>query len=221
MEEQKEKIIRTLATMLDYLGLEATLRIEEKNNKLAVKIASEEAGRIIGRKGQTLDSLQRLINLMMYKGDDDCPHIVLDIDGYGARPARGEGEESSAEGRGDDRRERRDRGGRGRDRGDRGDRGGRGGDRGERGGDRGDRGGDRERGERGEHSGMTKEQLEQQALDAAKEVKKWGDAVILPKMNAHDRRIIHVTLKDDTEVETASEGDGALKKVVISLKKSE
>ena len=57
LQEQKEKIIKTLATMFDYLGLNATLRIEEKGNRLAVKITSDDAGRIIGRKGQALESL--------------------------------------------------------------------------------------------------------------------------------------------------------------------
>ena len=54
-EEQQEKIVKTLATMFDYLGLTGTFRVEEKGTKIAVKIASEDAGRIIGRKGQTLD----------------------------------------------------------------------------------------------------------------------------------------------------------------------
>ena len=67
----------------------------------------------------------------------------------------------------------------------------------------------------------TKDQLEQQALDAAKEVKRWGEPVTLPEMNAHDRRIIHVTLKDDPELTTESMGEGAMKKVVISLKKED
>lgn len=40
-------------------------------------------------------------------------------------------------------------------------------------------------------------------------------------MNAHDRRIIHVTLKDDPELTTESMGEGAMKKVVISLKKED
>ena len=43
----------------------------------------------------------------------------------------------------------------------------------------------------------------------------------MPAMNAHDRRIIHVTLQDDPEIMTESEGDGAIKKVVISLRKEE
>ena len=59
--------------------------------------------------------------------------------------------------------------------------------------------------------------LEKQAKDAAKEVKRWGEPVKLPEMNAHDRRIIHITLKDDPEVTTESIGEGAMKKVVIAL----
>jgi len=45
--------------------------------------------------------------------------------------------------------------------------------------------------------------------------------VTLPEMNAHDRRIIHVTLKDDPELTTESIGERVVKKVVISLRKEE
>ena len=227
-EEQKSKIVKALTTMFDYLGLAAALRVEEKGGRIAVKISSEDAGRIIGRKGQTLESLQLLLNRIMFKDDEECPHIMLDIDGYakgerGTRPAE-------FEERGGEREERRDRGDR-EDREDRGEREYRE-DRGEREyrGDREDRGErrpPRERRERrsseDDHSERfsTTEQLEQQALDAAKEVKRWGEAVTLPEMNAHDRRIIHVTLKDDAELTTESLGEGGMKKVVISLRKED
>lgn len=215
-EEQKSKIVKILTTMFDYLGLAAALRVEEKGGRIAVKISSEDAGRIIGRKGQTLESLQLLLNRIMFKDDEECPHIMLDIDGYakgerGTRPAE-------FEDRGGEREERRDRG----DREDRGEREYRG-DRE----DRGERRPPRERRERrssdDDHSERlsTTEQLEQQALDAAKEVKRWGEPVTLPEMNAHDRRIIHVTLKDDAELTTESLGEGAMKKVVISLRKED
>ena len=187
LQEQKEKIVKTLATMFDYLGLNASLRIEEKGNRLAVKITSDDAGRIIGRKGQALESLQLLLNRIMFKDNEDCPHILLDIDGY----ARGEREA-------------------------RGPRGNEGGENGE------ERRPQRERRERRRYNDgperASTAQLEQQALDAAKEVKRWGDPVKLPEMNAHDRRIIHVTLQNDPEITTESEGEGAFKKVVISLK---
>ena len=190
LQEQKEKIIKTLATMFDYLGLNATLRIEEKGNRLAVKITSDDAGRIFGRKGQALESLQLLLNRIMFKDNEDCPHILLDIDGYakGEREARAPRENEEENGEQQPRRQPRER----RER--------------------------RRYNDGGERNSTA--QLEQQALDAAKEVKRWGDPVKLPEMNAHDRRIIHVTLQNDPEITTESEGEGAFKKVVISLKNS-
>ena len=80
---------------------------------------------------------------------------------------------------------------------------------------------EREEREDGGQRLSNREQLERQALDAAKEVKRWGDPIKLPEMNAHDRRIIHLALKDDPEVMTESEGEGAVRQVVISLKKQD
>jgi spoIIIJ-associated protein len=186
-EQQKEQLIRTLATMFDYLGLNGTFRVEMRDDRISVKIASDDAGRVIGRKGQTLESLQLLANRIMFKTDNEFPHVMLDIDGY----ARGERE--SRDGDEDDEPRRSPRGDSA-----------------------------RRQSRRGEDGPRTsREQLEQQARDAAKEVKRWGEPVKLPEMNAHDRRIIHLALQDDPEITTESEGEGNFKKVVVSLKKAE
>lgn len=182
--EQSDKVVRTLATMLDYLSLNGTPKVSEHNGKLAVKISSDDAGRIIGRRGQTLESLQLLLNRIMFKTDDTFPHIMLDIDGY----SNGERDRRSGRNR--------------------------------------DNGGNQERSERrgrnrNSESGMSEEQLEQQAIDAAKEVKRWGEPIKLPEMNAHDRRIVHLALQNDPDVTTESEGEGAMKKVVVLLRKKE
>ena len=179
-EELALKARNTLGTMLDYLGLNAELKAEVNENNLALKIKSTEPGRIIGRKGQTLDSLQLLLNRIMFKGEEDCPRISIDIDGYAENGSKSE-------------RPRRERS------------------------ERAERSERRQRRER--RSGASEEQLIEQAKDAAKEVKKWGEPVTLPKMNAHDRRIIHITLENDPEIITESEGEGNLKKVVVSLRK--
>ena len=50
-DEYKSQITRVLTTMFDYLSLEGTFTVEERGQKIGVKIASEDAGRIIGRKG--------------------------------------------------------------------------------------------------------------------------------------------------------------------------
>ena len=81
-DEYKSQITRILTTMFDYLSLEGTFTVEERGQKIGVKIASEDAGRIIGRKGQTLDSLQLILNRILFKQDENCPHVMLDIDGY-------------------------------------------------------------------------------------------------------------------------------------------
>jgi spoIIIJ-associated protein len=180
MNEQMAKAEKTLAIMLDYLGLEAALKTEEKTeDKISIIVSSDDAGRIIGRKGQALESLQLLLNRMMHKADNTFPRIYIDIDGYSKKGGR------------DDRRGDRD----------------------------GDRRGDR-RGPRREEksSPEDEERLIKQALDAAKEVKRWGESVALPPMNSHDRRIIHVALREHEGIETESEGDGNMKRVIISLK---
>jgi len=61
--------------------------------------------------------------------------------------------------------------------------------------------------------------LRQQAIDTAKEVRRWGESVTLPPMNSHDRRIIHITLEEESDIHTESIGEGSLKSVVVSLKK--
>lgn len=180
-DEMIEKSSKTLSTMLDFLGLEGTVKTEKRPSKINLLISSEDAGRIIGRKGQSLESLQLLLNRMMQNGNEDFPKVYIDIDGYSSngktvaerRPSR-------------ERAERRERGER-------------------RGGRRFDSG--------------KEDILQQQALDAAKEVRRWGESVTLPAMNSHDRRIIHITLENEPDLHTESIGDGAMKSVVVSLKK--
>lgn len=195
-----------LAMMLDYLGLEAEVRSEAGNNKINLIVSSSDAGRIIGRKGQSLENLQFLLNRMMQKNDVNYPKVYVDIDGYSSgtkRAANDRGERPERGERNDRRNNRRDGG-----KGDRRDRGGKG-DR--RNGGRRDRGGD--------GFDMHDENLRMLALDSAKEVRRWGDPKTLPAMNAHDRRIIHVTLEKEADITTDSVGEEPNKSVVISLKK--
>jgi len=53
----------------------------------------------------------------------------------------------------------------------------------------------------------------------AEKTKRTGKPTMVGKMNAHDRRIVHVALHDDSEVRTQSMGDGFLRKLVIFPKK--
>lgn len=57
--------------------------------------------------------------------------------------------------------------------------------------------------------------LETVARTSAERASASGQAVSLEPMSASDRRIVHETLKDDPEVETASEGDEPYRFVVV------
>jgi len=62
--------------------------------------------------------------------------------------------------------------------------------------------------------------LKSLAKRLADKCKRFGKPMSLGEMNAHDRRIIHITLKSDKEVSTRSKGEGVLRKIVIFPKKS-
>lgn len=62
--------------------------------------------------------------------------------------------------------------------------------------------------------------LKSLAKRLADKCKRFGKPMSLGEMNAHDRRIIHITLKSDREVSTRSKGEGVLRKIVIFPKKN-
>ncbi len=63
------------------------------------------------------------------------------------------------------------------------------------------------------------ESLTQLALNMGDKAKKIMKPVSTNLLNPHDRRIVHLTLKEDDNLDTKSRGEGLLKKVVIIPKK--
>ena len=63
-----------------------------------------------------------------------------------------------------------------------------------------------------------KESLERMALSAAQRIKFSGESQSLPAMSSAERRIVHLALVDDQEVETESEGEGMSRRVVVKPK---
>ena len=62
-----------------------------------------------------------------------------------------------------------------------------------------------------------KARVEDLALRAAQQVKESGEAVMLGKMSAYERRLVHTILAEDKEVATHSEYEGEERRVIISL----
>ena len=60
-----------------------------------------------------------------------------------------------------------------------------------------------------------RQKLEALARSPARKAASQGRSVKLRPMTPYERRIIHVALRDDSRVETASEGEGAARHVVV------
>lgn len=72
-----------LDTMLGYLGF--VVEIEETKSESGnptLQIYTEEADRLIGREGETLDAVQFLLNRVMQARDADAPKWIVDCEMY-------------------------------------------------------------------------------------------------------------------------------------------
>jgi len=70
----------------------------------------------------------------------------------------------------------------------------------------------------GDYREKREESLTNMAKSLAQKVKFSGTSQSLPPMSSADRRIIHLALADDQELETVSEGEGRDRHVVIKPK---
>lgn len=116
------------------------------NGRLVLNMVGGNSGALIGKRGQTLEAIQYLVEKIINKGRDDRVRIMVDVEGYlESRRAN----------------------------------------------------------------------LKQLADRMAEKARKKGRPTTVGQMNAHDRRIIHLALKDDDSVRTQSVGDGHYRKLVI------
>lgn len=151
-DESGLKAQEVLENLLRHMGIEGTVELSEDDERITLDVQGEETSLVIGKKGQTLDSLQMLLSKMLGRGlgaRADGPRgkpIVIDAEGY--RQRRIDSLVAMAERLGE----------------------------------------------------KAKESQRTVAVDA---------------MNAHDRRIIHVTLDKVAGVRTHSEGEGMDRRLLI------
>ena len=150
-DEQKEngyidKGLDILKKILDTItdGAKTSVRIE--GSEICFDIDCSNPAVIIGKKGQTLDAIQYVIEKAVNKSKDEKYNIKVDVCGYLDK----------------------------------------------------------------RHS-----KLRTLAEKTAEKSKANGKPMSLGRMNANDRRVIHLALKNDSDVKTHSVGEGFIKKIVI------
>ncbi len=129
---------------------DAIISVEENADRICFNVNGGNAGILIGKRGQTLDAIQTIVEKVVNKRNQNRIRVQVDIEGY---------------------------------------------------------------------LETRKENLENMAIRLAEKAKKIGKPISLGQMNAYDRRIVHIALKDFPEVITRSRGDGSLRKLVIFPKK--
>ncbi len=78
-----------LIEILKRMGLAVQVSVREDADEVVLDVAGEDAGRVIGKKGQTLDALQFLINKIVNRFPEGRRHIVLDSGDYRLRRENG------------------------------------------------------------------------------------------------------------------------------------
>ena len=138
---------QALQDILDKMSFLAMAEGKEVEGGVEMEIKGEDLGRIIGKEGATLRSLEILVGAMVGRLYDERVRVGVDA---------------------------------------------------------------------GEYKVKRDKAIERLALDAAEEVSRTGQEKILPQLNARDRRIIHMALKDNVGVTTFSKGEGRDRRLVIA-----
>lgn len=83
-ETGKEMAYKFLREVLNAMDVKSEIKIKHKGECLYIELIGPRMGMIIGRRGQTLDSLQYLISLVINKGKgkDEYIKVILDTENY-------------------------------------------------------------------------------------------------------------------------------------------
>jgi len=135
-----------LRRMVDAISPEARIDVHKDEKRLRFEVVGGQAGILIGKRGQTLDAMQLLVEKAVRRVDGHDLRLEVDVEGYLAKRRAG---------------------------------------------------------------------LEHMAERLAKKVAAKGIPSSAGYMNAHDRRVVHLALKEFPGVRTKSVGDGALRKLMI------
>lgn len=139
-----------LQRIIDFITTDAAIHVEKSGDRYQLNVKGGNPGVLIGKKGQTLEAIQYLVEKIVNRHSDQRVRIQVDVEGY-------------LENR--------------------------------------------------------RSNLRSLAKRLSEKTKQTGKPSTIGQMNSHDRRIVHLTLKDDTEVRTQSIGEGFYRKLVIFPKK--
>ena len=81
----EEVAVKFLKEVLKAMDVEAEIKTELNDEELSVELSGNDTSYIIGKRGQTLDSLQYLISLVINKYTDKYIRVKVDTENYRER----------------------------------------------------------------------------------------------------------------------------------------
>ena len=78
----------TLEKMLSSLGFPTTVEEHQLEEGVLLDVKTDDAGRLIGRQGQTLSDLQYVTNRILFQQDANTPKVMVDVGGTAPRRVR-------------------------------------------------------------------------------------------------------------------------------------
>ena len=86
-EKAKADAVKFLTDVFNAMNLEASIHVEfdSAENELTIDVKAEDMGVLIGKRGQTLDSLQYIVSLAINKDCSEYVKVKLDSENYRVR----------------------------------------------------------------------------------------------------------------------------------------
>ena len=78
MPAQPKEILEKILATLDF---PATVEEHKLEEGLLFDVMTDDAGRLIGRQGQTLADLQYITNRLLFQQDTTAPKVMVDVSG--------------------------------------------------------------------------------------------------------------------------------------------
>lgn len=89
LKDSSEDVARNfIQEILDSMDIKGEIDIVKENNDLKINLKGNDIGALIGRRGDTLDSLQLLVGLVVNKNAKTHMRVLVDIENYRERRAQ-------------------------------------------------------------------------------------------------------------------------------------
>lgn len=84
-EDLIQEIEAFLSPVVEAMSFDARIDVYDAGQYVAADVSTEETGLFIGQKGETIDALQYLLNVSVYRDRPFVKKIVIDSEGYRQR----------------------------------------------------------------------------------------------------------------------------------------